>query len=71
MKNEPAWSIGEGMSLRDWFAGKAMQGMCANSDVSLAGAKAGVTPTKMRNDIAFSAYKMADDMLKQREIEGE
>ena len=50
----------EGMTLRDYFAAKAMQGMlaCSNLDAKLK-ADAGL--------IATSAYQFADAMLKARE----
>ena len=41
-----------GMSLRDYFAAKAMQGLCVNNTVS--------------QDMAKAAYAMADAMLKER-----
>ena len=49
-----------GMTLRDYFAAKAMQGMlaCSNLDAKLK-ADAGL--------IATSAYQFADAMLKARE----
>jgi len=46
--------MGTGMSLRDYFAAKAMQGMLADPDV---------TPN-MRT--AQTAYEMADAMLRAR-----
>jgi len=46
--------IAEGMDLRDWFAGKAMQGMMV--DVYIPDF----------NHIAKTAYAMADEMMKQR-----
>lgn len=45
-----------GMTLRDYFAAKAMQGMCA--DPSTSGRKG--------SDIAEEAYQMADAMLAAR-----
>lgn len=50
-----------GMTLRDYFAAKAMQGMlaCSNLDAKLK-ADAGL--------IATSAYQFADAMLKAREV---
>lgn len=46
----------EGMTLRDWFAGKALQDILANN--RLGG----------RDDrIAHECYNMADAMLKERE----
>ena len=44
------------MTLRDHFAGLAMQGMYAN----------GSFPTGFRLDTAKEAYEMADAMLKER-----
>jgi hypothetical protein len=46
-----------GMTLRDYFAAKAMQGMYAN----------GSFPTGIMLDTAKEAYEMADAMLKARE----
>ena len=47
----------QGMTLRDYFAAKAMQGICASGPGS-----------HMTNDkIAVEAYEMADAMLKVRE----
>lgn len=51
------WS---GMSLRDWFAGQALQGI-------LAGGFADTVPHDAVDDeAAFYAYKYADEMLAQR-----
>jgi hypothetical protein len=49
------WYQQEGMTLRDYFAAKAMQGL-------LAGTKTGNTSV-----LANDSYKMADAMLKARE----
>jgi len=46
-----------GMTLRDYFAAKAMQGMYAN----------GSFPTGIMLDTAKEAYEMADAMLKERD----
>ena len=47
-----------GMTLRDYFAAKAMQGMFASS----------LVPQNVTNDeIAIESYKIADAMLKARE----
>jgi len=63
MNNPPAfpyfghtgWSQGNGMTLRDYFAAKAMQGMMVDVE-------------KPRCDyIADIAYEMADAMMKARE----
>ena len=45
-----------GMTLRDYFAAKAMQGLLAYG-------------WKTEENVAPKAYAMADAMLKQREIE--
>jgi len=44
----------EGMSLRDYFAAKALQGICARVQWSYSGA-------------AKDAYAYADEMMKERE----
>lgn len=46
-----------GMTLRDYFAAKAMQGICAHE----------VTWGLSNKNIAATAYEMADKMLKARE----
>lgn len=46
-----------GMSLRDYFAAKAMQGMLASNE----------SPNWTDEYIAISAYRLADAMLKARE----
>ena len=48
----------EGMTLRDYFAAKAMQGICAHPDTWGYITNAG---------IAKGAYEIADAMLKARE----
>jgi hypothetical protein len=47
----------EGMTLRDYFAAKAMQGMYASKSF----------PTGIMADTAAEAYAMADAMLKARQ----
>ena len=53
---EPLSSDHEGMTLRDYFAAKAMQGLCAHPE----------SPDWDESDIAKSAYDQADAMLKAR-----
>jgi hypothetical protein len=48
--------IAEGMDLRDWFAGQALQGLLA-ADTGF---------TMYSAQIAEIAYKQADEMMKQR-----
>lgn len=50
-----------GMSLRDYFAAKAMQAFNANPDEQF-------TNMSLKN-VALLAYKQADEMLKAREVE--
>ena len=56
--NQPAFPTplhsGNGMTLRDYFAAKAMQGLVANSNTN-------------PMDIAKAAYVVADFMMKARE----
>lgn len=48
-----------GLTMRDYFAAKAMQGYCSDEDYKK---ECG------QEDTAISAYKMADAMLKAREV---
>ena len=54
----PTWTGGEGMSLRDYFAAKAMQALLSDSDWR---------QDMDIKDTALAAYKTADAMLKERE----
>lgn len=56
-----------GMSLRDWFAGMALQGSLANNDFTSAVAKAVPDAKKANESFAIGAYALADAMLKARE----
>ena len=49
-----------GMTLRDWFAGMALQGILANDKLGMWGPNA-------TNDYALTAYTQADAMLKARD----
>ena len=49
-----------GMSLRDWFAGKAMEGAVLDTDLVLVMAS-------NQEIMAIRAYEIADAMLKARE----
>jgi hypothetical protein len=51
-----------GMSLRDWFAGMAMQGMLANPNQDYA-----PLTTKSQEAVVSGAYEIADAMLAARE----
>ncbi len=55
-----------GMSLRDYFAGQALTGVMANSYVAKELQEAGRLSSE---DIVFTAYKVADLMIKKRQNE--
>lgn len=58
----------KGMTLRDYMAAKAMQGMFVTAiDWIPTGKKADEESLKIYKDLAFDAYEMADAMLKARE----
>jgi hypothetical protein len=54
-----------GMSLRDWFAGQAMQSENIAIAIMAASGKAAV-PDNWNYDIAKGAYSIADAMLAER-----
>ncbi len=63
MNNTPAFPNphlrgDEGMTLRDYFAAKAMQGLLSDPDWR---------QDMMSDETAFAAYEVADSMLKARE----
>ncbi len=60
----------EGMTLRDYFAGKVINGICCNQfylSALLEDFKS-VTDDEMTSKIAQISYEMADAMLKAREV---
>jgi hypothetical protein len=67
MKNPPAFPAPagvshiteQGMTLRDYFAAKAMQGFCSDSDWR---------QDMMPGETAKAAYHQADAMLKARDV---
>jgi len=59
----------EGITLRDYFAAKAMQAIISNSDTLRECINYAIKDNIESNDeVAFKAYAMADAMLKQREL---
>ena len=57
------------MSLRDWFAGKAMQGILQNPGKLLKAGKP-IAEDSSRNPLAETAYEVADAMItRKRETE--
>lgn len=64
---EAAQGLGEsGMSLRDWFAGMALQGICANPDISTHAHKAALGTPETRRVFAEGAWAQADAMLEMK-----
>ena len=59
----------EGMDLRDWFAGHAMQGLIASPRLPLPAAHGASDVTDVM--VADLSYKMADAMMKAREVKNE
>lgn len=60
----------EGMSLRDYFAAKAMQGMLANTDFLTASGKlAEREGVSVGASVSKSAYAFADAMIKARDVQ--
>lgn len=55
-----------GMSLRDWFAGMALQGILASPANSTAAAKAKLSVSAFRECCADGAFKVADAMIERR-----
>lgn len=58
-----------GMSLRDWFAGQALAGLCANANLMdhLTG-DGEITDARFAASVAQGAAFMADAMLEAREV---
>jgi hypothetical protein len=57
--DSPNEGIGNGMTLRDYFAAKAMQGMASSPEHCSDG--------WAYSDMAIQAYELADAMIKARE----
>ena len=51
----------EGMTLRDWFAGQALMGLCADYGRTTCAAEG------VHENLAMVAHRIADAMLKERE----
>lgn len=49
-------SLSSGMTLRDWFAGQALAGMCANSN----------NVSSLFSKMSEDAYALADALLSER-----
>jgi hypothetical protein len=55
------------MTIRTYLAGLAMQGFCANSDLSAVASEKGKTPAEVRQAYAKAAVQMADLLLQELE----
>jgi hypothetical protein len=55
----------KGMSLRDWFAGKAMQGLI-NSDSTQRTQMLAMAGIKINEWLVKTSFAIADEMLKER-----
>jgi hypothetical protein len=64
-EDESGMMINMGMSMRDYFAAKAMQGLIAHEHKAhqLSGANLGDFDER----VAFAAYRYADGMMERRE----
>lgn len=66
--HDQQWSHIEGMSLRDYFAAKAMQGMCVKGFIPDRDRDGNLLEVDWSVDgYAKEAYRIADAMLKARE----
>ena len=75
LHNHGAQTLGlhvTGMTLRDYFAAKAMQSFilaaCTNENAMLTVMNKLKTEVEYEDWLAYSAYDIADAMLKQRQI---
>jgi hypothetical protein len=64
----PLLDCADGMTLRDYFAAKAMQGILTNQEFLKTILKSAPENSIAKDAIAKTAYTMADGMLKQREL---
>lgn len=69
----PTWQLEPeaGMTLRDWFAGRAVTGILANSENTQAGAEPtncalSCRPEEFSSWVAKASYLVADAMLAER-----
>ena len=79
MKNQPAFpttqyangispsGFDSGMTLRDYFAAKAMQGLIINLDLRPNTHNVGIVGTNVGMNIGAFSYWMADVMMKARD----
>ena len=68
---ENPYSAGnEGMTKREWFAGQALAGICANPDLSQQAAARGLTPAQCRTAWVDGAADLADALIADLEKSG-
>ena len=60
------YSQSPGMTLRDWFAGQIISGICANGNISRDMASYNLFGEVAHKIYSDSAYKLADEMLRRR-----
>ena len=58
-KDQPTEIVPDGMTLRDWFAGMALQGMMSGNIVK--------KDKLLYEKLALYAYEQADEMIAERE----
>jgi hypothetical protein len=65
LQHQPALLTNEGMTLRDYFAAKAMAALIATPE-GMEAAGMDRNPNEMRSHIAAMCYAIADAMLQER-----
>ncbi len=65
----PRTIVQTGLSVRDWFAGMALQGMISDTIATIGGEP--ITPENAVELISARSYEYADAMLKERNKENE
>jgi hypothetical protein len=65
---DPWASFEYGLSLRDYFAAAALQGLLSNPQISKDMVKGRVQPEENQKWHSDTSYKFADAMLKERDL---
>lgn len=61
-------TVHHGLTIRDYFAAKAMQAIIGSMKDTDNLVNGGYVPQCTENNLAYNAYSVADSMLKQREL---